>query len=100
MFLYTPALAAQGILPVQPSEAAELVQIPGLPPMRRGNLSQSVQASSPVCQRFFAQYVHRCCQPAVEAAAGYFINSFYDLEPSCIDVLRSFPYEREKSKVK
>lgn len=98
VLLYTPALAAQGILPVQPSEAAELVQIPGLPPMRRGNLSPSVQASSPVCQRFFAQYVHRNCQPAVEAAAGYFINSFYDLEPSCIDVLRSFPYEREKSK--
>ncbi|KAG0576275.1 hypothetical protein KC19_5G068000 [Ceratodon purpureus] len=96
-FLHMPTLAGQGIVPVQPPEASELVDIPGLPPTRRGDLSPAVQASSLFCKYFFAQYVHRCCQPALEAA-GYFINSFYELEPSCIDLLRSFPYEHENSK--
>ncbi|KAG0615797.1 hypothetical protein M758_5G067700 [Ceratodon purpureus] len=96
-FLHMPTLAAQGIVPVQPPDASELVDIPGLPPTRRGDLSPAVQASSLFCKYFFAQYVHRCCQPALEAA-GYFMNSFYELEPSCIDLLRSFPYEHENSK--
>jgi len=96
--LYTPELAAQGIVPVEPSQGSELVHIPGLLPVRKADLSPAVQTQSGL--HFFAQYVYRCCQPAVEAAAGYFINSFEDLEPSCIDSLRSFPYsQRAHSKV-
>ncbi|KAG0615457.1 hypothetical protein M758_5G042700 [Ceratodon purpureus] len=95
--LYMPTLAAQGVVPVQSGEVSELVHIPGLPPTRRGDLSPAVQASSIFCQHFYAQYLHRCCQPALEAA-GWFINSFEELEPSCIDALRSFPYERVNSK--
>lgn len=96
--LYMPELAAQGILPVEPSQDAELVHIPGLLPTRKVDLSPSVQAKFGL--QFFEQYVHRCCQPAVESAAGYFVNSFEDLEPSCIDALRSYPYnQRAHSKV-
>lgn len=90
--LYTPELAAQGILPVDPSQGSQLVDIPGLLPIRKADLSPAVLSQFGL--QFFEQYVYRCCQPAVEAAAGYFVNSFEDLEPTCIEALRSYPYSQ------
>jgi len=96
--LYTPELAAQGILPVDPSQASQLVDIPGLSPIRKADFSPFVQTQFGL--QFFELYVYRCCQPAVEAAAGYFFNSFEELEPTCIEALRSYPYrQRAHSKV-
>ncbi|XP_024399644.1 UDP-glycosyltransferase 76C1 [Physcomitrium patens] len=92
--LYMPELAAQGILPVEPSKTSELVHIPGLQPTRCGDLSPAVQTASGL--HMYTEYVYGCCQPAVEAP-GCFINSFYELEPSCIDSLRSHPYRRAHS---
>lgn len=44
-FLYSPELDAQGILPVEEPDVDKIVDIPGLPPLRRGDMSQAVQKS-------------------------------------------------------
>ena len=96
-FLYMPELAAQAIVPVERSKGSELVHIPGLLPTRCGDLSPCVQAVFGL--QFFTQYVYRCCQPAVKAAAGFLVASCNELEASCIDTIRSYPYRRAQSEV-
>lgn len=96
--LYMPELSVQGLIPVEPSQVSELVHIPGVSPTRRGDLSSAVQVAFGL--GFYTHYLHRCCYPAVESAAGYFVNSFEDLEPSCIATVNSYPYpQRAVSKV-
>lgn len=95
-FLYSPELDAQGILPVEESDVNEIVHIPGLPPLRRGDMSQAVQKMS---SSFFHFFLKGLCVPVVAAAAGYFVNSFEELEPNCIDAMRTYPYpQRDLSK--
>jgi len=88
-FLYYPTLAAEGRLPIENSKLVELVQIPGLEsPVHFGELSPTLYASN---RWMFEQMVYGNAQSAL-GSAGVLMNTFYEMEPSCIDVLTSYAY--------
>lgn len=93
-FLYFPTLAAQGRLPVENSKLSELVQIPGVEsPLHFGDLSPTVYTSN---SWMFEQMVYGNAQSTLESD-GVLMNTFYEMEPSCIDILTSYPYPCQSS---
>lgn len=93
-FLYSPTLAAEGRLPVENSKLSELVQIPGVEsPLLFGDLSPTLFASN---RWMFKQMVYGNAQSTLESA-GVLMNTFYEMEPSCIDVLATYPYPCQRS---
>ncbi len=94
--LHMPELARQARLPIDPAKKEELVcDIPGVPPTRMADLPSAMQdANSFVYDFFFKE-----CEDLLKAK-GVLINSYYELEPSCIDVLRRTVYGNAHGQVR
>jgi hydroquinone glucosyltransferase len=88
-FLHIPELVIQGHLPhIEPSKDNFLVHdIPGVPPTR------IIDLPSPIMDHTHYEYDFYLRNAAqMHEATGVLINTFYELEPDYIDVLRKTVY--------
>ncbi len=88
-FLHIPELVVQGHLPhIEPSKDNFLVHdIPGVPPTR------IIDLPSPIMDHTHYEYDFYLRNAAqMHEATGVLINTFYELEPDYIDVLRKTVY--------
>jgi hydroquinone glucosyltransferase len=88
-YLHAPELVRQGVLPTNPSRGEELIyDIPGVPPTRAADMPSPVQDSSDYVYDFFVRNAKQ-----MQEAAGVLVNTYYELEPNCIDVLRKTTFQ-------
>lgn len=86
--LHRPELVNQNRLPIDRSKREELVcDIPGVPPTRLADLPSPLQDPDDYLYEFYAS---NCEQ--MHEATGVLVNTFYELEPSCIEALRQTRY--------
>ncbi|KAJ7526531.1 hypothetical protein O6H91_16G013100 [Diphasiastrum complanatum] len=89
---HVPTLIAEGRLPLHFSQhkldnenTNGLIAVPGLPPLHESDFHTSLQDISP---KFMHDFFIRHCLRVTEAS-GILMNTFYELEPTAIDTLRS-----------
>ena len=88
-FLHAPELVRQGVLPTNPSRGEEMIyDIPGVPPTRAADLPSPIQDSSAYVYDFWIRNAKE-----MQEAAGVLVNTYYELEPNCIDVLRKTTFQ-------
>jgi len=94
--LHMPELTRQGLLPIDPANKEELVyDIPGVPPTRLADLPSPMQDANSFIYPFYAKN----CENLHEAK-GVLLNSYYELEPSYVDILRQTVYGNEHGQVR
>lgn len=62
--------------------------IPGVPPTRAADMPSPVQESSSYVYDFYVRNARQ-----MQEAAGVLVNTYYELEPNCIDVLRKTTFQ-------
>lgn len=84
LLMHAPILHAQGLIPVDPSEADKLkpMEIPCIPPLHPLDFTASLQRRHhPMHQLLVERSKH------ITDASGILINSLYELESSVFDAL-------------
>lgn len=84
LLMHAPILHAQGVIPVDRSEANKLkpVEIPCIPPLHPLEFIASLQRRSHVMHQLLVE-----CSKHIVEASGILVNSLYELESSVFDAL-------------